>query len=110
MRDSQVTDAELAKAKAALELGIPDELETTSQIAAEMAALGVFGLTLDEKREFARKVRVVTKADVQRVARQYVPEDRVLITIVGDLAKVRAGIEALKLGEVRVIEVGDVVR
>ncbi|MGH7714003.1 MAG: M16 family metallopeptidase [Gemmatimonadaceae bacterium] len=110
IRDSQVTDAELAKAKASLELGIPDELETTSQIAAEMAALGMFGLTLDEKREFARKVRAVTKADVQRVARQYVPEDRVLITIVGDLAKVRAGIDALKLGEATVLEVGQIVR
>jgi predicted Zn-dependent peptidase len=110
IRDSQVTDAELAKAKASLELGIPDELETTSQIAAEMATLGMFGLTLEEKREFARKVRAVTKADVQRVARQYVPEDRVLIAVVGDLAKVRAGIEALKLGEVTVLEVGQVVR
>ncbi len=110
IRDSQVTDAELAKAKASLELGIPDELETTSQIAGEMAALGVFGLTLEEKRDFARKVRAVTKADVQRVARQYVPEDRVLITVVGDLAKVRAGIEALNLGGVTVLEVAQVVR
>ncbi len=110
MRDSLVTEEELAKAKASLELGIPDELETTSQIAGEMAALGVFGLTLDEKRDFARKVRAVTKADVQRAARQYVPEDRVLITVVGDLAKVRAGIEALMLGEVSVLEVGQVVR
>ncbi|MGQ0539891.1 MAG: M16 family metallopeptidase [Gemmatimonadaceae bacterium] len=110
IRDSQVTDAELAKAKATLELGIPDDLETTSQIAAELAALGVFGLTLEEKREFARKVRAVTKADVQRVARLYVPQDRVLITVVGDLAKVRAGVEALKLGAVSVMEVGQVVR
>lgn len=110
MRDSQVTDAELAKAKASLELGIPDGLETTSQIAGEMAALGMYGLTLDEMRNFARQVRAVTKADVQRVARQYVPEDRVLITVVGDLAKVRAGIAALKLGEVTVLEVGQVVR
>ncbi len=110
MRDSLVTDAELAKAKASLELGIPDELETTSQIAGEMAALGVFGLALEEKRDFARKVRAVTKAAVQRAARQYVPEDRVLITVVGDLAKVRAGIEALKLGDVSVLEVGQVVR
>jgi predicted Zn-dependent peptidase len=110
IRETQVTDEELAKAKASLELGIPDDLETTSQIAGQMASLGVFGLTLDEKRDYARKVRAVTKADVQRVARQYVPEDRVLITVVGDLAKVRAGIEALKLGEVTALEVAQVVR
>lgn len=110
IRDSMVTDEELAKAKATLELGIPDELETTSQIVQEMATLGMFGLTLEEKRDFARKVRAVTKADVQRVARQYVPEDRVLITVVGDLAKVRAGIDALKLGPATVLEVSQVVR
>ena len=110
IRDSQVTDEELAKAKASLELGIPDELETTSQIAGQMAALGTFGLTLDEMRDFARKVRAVTKADVQRVARQYVPEDRVLIAIVGDLSKTRAGIEALKLGQVNVLEIPQIVR
>jgi zinc protease len=110
MRDSQVKDEELAKAKASLELGIPDELETTSQIAGELSSLGVFGLTLEEKRDFARKVRAVTKADVQRVARQYIQEDRVLITVVGDLAKIRPGIEALKLGEVSVLDVGQIVR
>ncbi len=110
IRDAEVKDDELAKAKASLELGIPDELETTSQIAGEMAALGTFGLTLAEKREFARKVRAVTKADVQGAARQYVLEDRVLIAIVGDLAKTRAGIEALKLGEVTVLEVAQLVR
>lgn len=110
IRDSQVTDAELAKAKASLELGIPDELETTSQIAGEMAALGMYGLTLDELRNFARQVRAVTKADVQRVARQYVPEDRVLITVVGDRATIRAGIEALKLGELKLMQVSEVVR
>jgi predicted Zn-dependent peptidase len=110
MRETVVTDEELAKAKATLELSIPDALETTSQIAARMAALGVFGLTLEDERDFARKVRAVTKADVQRVARQYVPEDRVLVTVVGDLAKVRPGIEALKLGDVSVMEVAQVVR
>jgi hypothetical protein len=44
------------------------------------------------------------------VARQYVPEDRVLVTVVGDLAIVRPGIEALKLGDVSVMEVAQVVR
>jgi predicted Zn-dependent peptidase len=110
IRDTEVKDEELAKAKATLELGIPDELESTSQIAGELAALGVFGLALEEKRDFARKVRAVTKADVQRVARQYIPEDRLLVTVGGDLAKVRAGIEALNLGAVTVLEVGQVVR
>jgi zinc protease len=110
MRETLVTDEELTKAKASLELGIPDQLETTSQIAARMASLGVFGFTLEEEREFARKVRGVTKADVQSVARQYVPEDRVLVTVVGDLAIVRPGIEALKLGDVSVMEVAQVVR
>ena len=52
----------------------------------------------------------VTSADVQRVAKQYVPADKVTVLIVGDLAKIRAGVEALTLGPSRVIGVERIVR
>ena len=52
----------------------------------------------------------MTSADVQRVARQYLPVDQVTVLIVGDLAKIRAGVDALKLGVSQVVEVGRIVR
>jgi hypothetical protein len=39
---------------------------------------------------------------VQRVARKYLRPDRVSVVVVGDLTKIRPGIEALRLGPVSV--------
>jgi zinc protease len=108
IRDSLVSAQELARAKAYVELGLPGSLESTSQVAGQIAQLGVFGLNLDELPRFAAQVRAVTTADVQRVAKQYLTPDKATIVVVGDLAKVRPGIEALKLGpmsELRATEV-----
>ena len=58
----------------------------------------------------AGKIAVITAADVQRVARQYIPADRATLVVVGDLAKVRAGIEALKLGTITVLDVSSIAR
>jgi zinc protease len=71
-----------------------------------MAQLATFGLTLEELERVAARVRAVTAADVQRVARQYLTPDKAHVVVVGDLAKVRAPIEALGLGTITVLEVG----
>ncbi len=110
LRERPVTADELARAKNYLELQLPGDLEGTSQVAGEIASLQVFGLSLDALPRFATAVRMVTVADVQRVARQYLTPDRATIVVVGDLAKVRPGIEALKLGESEAWDVTRVVR
>jgi predicted Zn-dependent peptidase len=110
IRETPAAEQELARGKAYVELGIPGALESTSQVAGQVAQLGVFGLTLDELPRFAEQVRAVTAADVQRVARQYLTPDQATIVVVGDLAKVRAGIAALQLGPITVLKVTDVAR
>ena len=42
----------------------------------------------------------VTAADVQRVAREYIRPDSMTIVVVGDVQKIRPGIERLGLGPV----------
>jgi zinc protease len=106
VRDSLVPEEELKRAKSYFELGIPGALESTSQVAGQMAQLATFGLTLEELERVAARVRAVTAADVQRVARQYLTPDKAHVVVVGDLAKVRAPIEALGLGTITVLEVG----
>jgi zinc protease len=109
MRDTRVTADELARAKNYLELQLPGDLEGTSQVAGQVAQLQTFGLSLGALPRFAAAVRLVTAADVQRVARQYLTPDRATIVVVGDLAKVRAGIEVLTLGESELWDVRRVV-
>jgi len=110
IRDVLVPQEELDRAKSNYELGIPGNLESTSQVAGQMAQLATFGLTLDELPKLAARVRAVTAADVQRVARQYLTPDRAHIVVVGDLAKVKGPIEQLGLGTAKVLEVTKVAR
>jgi predicted Zn-dependent peptidase len=110
VRDVAVPQDELARAKAYVELGIPGTLESTSQVAGQMAQLAIFGLTLDELPKLAARVRAVTAADVQRVARQYLTPDRAHVVVVGDLAKVKAPVEQLGLGASTTLDVAKLVK
>ncbi len=108
LRDSTVADDEVARAKAYVELGLPGSLESTSQIAGNIAELATFGLPLTDLSRFATKVRAVTAADIQRVARLYLTPDRASVVVVGDLAAIQKSIEALKLGDITVIPISQI--
>ena len=56
------------------------------------------------------KIQAVTAADVQRVAKQYIQPDRFAVVVVGDLAKIEAGIRAANLGPVRVVTVDEILK
>ena len=100
IRDSTVPAKELARAKAYVALAIPGEFETNAEIAGQLVTLGAFGLPLSSVSAFVAKVGSVTAADVQRVARRYIAPDRFTVVVVGDLAKIRSGVEALGLGAI----------
>jgi zinc protease len=102
IRDSAVSDVELARAKAYLALGLAGQFETAGQLAGQIGELLGFGLPLTYYNGYVPRVMAVTTADVQRVARKYLRPDRVSVVVVGDLAKIRPGIEALRLGPVSV--------
>ena len=110
VRDVPVPQDELDRAKSNFELGLPGALESTTQIAGQMAQLATYGLTLDELPKLVARVRAVTAADVQRVARQYLTPDRAHVVVVGDLAKVKAPIEALALGTATTLDVAKLVK
>ena len=110
IRDQPVTPEELARAKSYVELGLPGSLEGTSQVAGEIAELLPFSLSLAELPRFASRVRLVRVADVQRVARAYLTPDKATVVVVGDLAMIRAPVDALNLGPSSVLEVKDIVR
>ena len=100
IRDTPVSDVELARARNYLVLGLPGDFETSGQMAGQVATLATYGLPISWYGTFARQVQQVTAADVQRVARQYLDPARVHVVVVGDVEKIRPGIEALGLGPV----------
>jgi zinc protease len=110
IRDSLVAPDELARAKAYLRLGVPGDLESTAQIAGQVISLAAFNLPLAWLQEYVGRVDAVTAADVQRVARRFIPATNPTVVVVGDLAKVRAGIEALNLGPITTLSVAEIAK
>ncbi len=98
IRDSAVSPTELERAKAYIALGLAGEFETTSQMAGKIRELLTFDLPLTYYDNYVQQVMAVTAADVHRVANAYIRPDRVAVVVVGDLATIRAPVDALGLG------------
>lgn len=107
IRDTVPSD-ELAKAKRYLQLGLPEDFETTGSIAGQMLPLITYGIPLDFYNTAVQSIGAVTQADVQRVARQYVDPDHLTLVIVGDRKTIEPGLRALNPGEIVVRDVRDV--
>jgi predicted Zn-dependent peptidase len=104
LRDSTVTPVELRRAKSYIALGLPADFETAGDLAAQLSGLLVFGLPLQYYATYVPHIMAVTAADVQRVAREYIRPDRMSVVIVGDVSKIRPGIEALRLGTIEQVD------
>jgi zinc protease len=100
IREQPVSDAELERARAYLTLGALTEFETTGDVASQLASLNEFGLPLSSISEELAAISRVTAADVQRVAQRYLDPGKLTVVVVGDVANVRQGVEALALGPV----------
>jgi predicted Zn-dependent peptidase len=100
IRDSLVSDEELAKARAYVTLGLPREFETTRGTAAQFLDLLQNDLPLDYYASLVPRINAVTAADVQRVARRYIDPDHFAVVVVGDKSQIEAGIRALGEGPI----------
>lgn len=100
IRDSVVDPVELDRTKQYLALRIPGSFETTGQMASQVGTLLTFGLPFTWFDDYVRRIMAVTAPDVQRVARTYIRPDSMVIVVVGDVQKIRPGIERLGLGPI----------
>jgi predicted Zn-dependent peptidase len=100
IRDSAVTGTELTRARNYIAFGLPGDFETTGQMAGQVATLLTFGLPPAYFNSYVRRILAVTAPDVQRVARAYFDPAKVDVVVVGDVTRIRPGIEALGLGPV----------
>lgn len=93
-----VPAAELEKSKQNLIRALPARFATNAQVADTIAELVLQGLPEDWYARYADAVRKVTAANVKAAAKSLVPADKVVISVVGDMSKVRADIDKLGLG------------
>ena len=85
------------KARQYLSKQMPEQFETTRDIASRLVSVARYGLPLTYDSRFAERVEAVTGAEVQRVARRYVDPRALQIVIVGDRAKIEPGLVATKV-------------
>ncbi len=97
------TEAEVAFATSAIVRSYPRRLETNAGVANELSELAYYRLPSSELVDYQRKIAAVTPADVDRMARKYIVPAQFITVVVGDLATIQSGVEALNLGTTHVV-------
>ena len=98
---------EVERAKNYIALGFPGEFETTGDLSRRLEELFIYDLPPDYFSTYVERIRAVRPEDVHQAAQKYIRPDRFAVVIVGDASKVRASVEALKLGPLKMMTVTD---
>ena len=99
-----VAPEELLKAQASLTLTLPGSWETMSALGSSIGNIVRYGLADRYYDSYANKIRALQVADMVPAANVTIKPDKLVWVIVGDRAKIEAGIRELGLGEIRVID------
>ncbi len=105
---SPIPDDELGRARNYLAFGFPADFETIASLASNVEEQVLYDLPPDIFNRYVNEIQAVSAADAQRVAARYIQPDKLIVVIVGDLGKIEAPIRALKLGEINVLSIDDV--
>jgi predicted Zn-dependent peptidase len=87
LRTESVSAAELEAARSALVGRFPLTIETTQQIAGQVANVTLYGLGTDYLHSYRQRLAAVTAADMQRAVQAAVRPDSALVVVVGDGAR-----------------------
>jgi zinc protease len=102
--DKPLTAEELANIQANETLSLPGSRETMEEVGQSIVDLVHFGLPDDYYETFAGKVRALKTSDLNDAAKAVVHPDNMIWVVVGDRAKIEAGVKELNLGEVRLMD------
>ena len=96
---------ELSRAKRYLQLQLPENFETTQQIAAALVPVALYNLPLDYYNNYVQNIEAITQADVARVAQQYINPSSMAIVIVGDRKTIEQALKATNLGPIAIRDI-----
>jgi zinc protease len=83
MTKDPVTDEELARAKDSILKGMAFEFDATGKILGRLVTYEFYGYPRDFLQRYQDGIRAVTKADVLRVAKQYLKDDLFTVLVLG---------------------------
>jgi zinc protease len=96
--------AELQRAQNSMTLKLPGSRETIDAVGSSILEQVQFGLPDDYYATFAQKVRSLGVPAVTDAAKSTIHPDNLVWVVVGDRAKIEAGIRQLGLGEVKFLD------
>ena len=102
-----VSAEELTKAKNYIALGFPSGFETIDDLASQIEEMVVYKLPDNYFEQYVAKIQAVTAADVQRAAATYIQPGKFAVVVAGDRKAIETGVRGLKLGQVKVVSVGE---
>jgi zinc protease len=98
------TAEELAKVQANETLSLPGSRETINEVGNSIEELVEYGLPDDYYDKYASRVRALTLSDMQTAAKRVVRPGNLVWVVVGDRAKIEAGVRELNLGELKFLD------
>jgi len=104
LTDRPVTAEELARIKANETLSLPGSRETLNEVGSSITELVQYGWPDDYYDTMTGKISALTTSDLDAAAKQVVHPDNLVWVVVGDRAKIEAGIRELGYGEIRFID------
>jgi zinc protease len=102
--DRPLTAEELEKIQANETLSLPGSRETIEEVGQSIVDLVHFGWPDDYYETLAGRVRALKTSDLNDAAKAVVHPDNMIWVVVGDRAKIEAGVKELNLGEVRMMD------
>lgn len=105
---SKISEDDMNRARNYVALGYPNDFSSVESIAGNLVEAYFYGLPGDYFNTYVNEILGVKRKSALKAAKKYIDTNKMVIVVVGDASKVKAGIDALKLGEVVVMQREDI--
>ncbi len=95
-----ITPDELAMGRDSLTHSLPSAFETSNNASGVLSQLFIYDLGLDYYSKYPSLIAGVDANAVEAAAKKYLVPEKMIVVVVGDRAKVEAGLKALNLGAI----------
>ncbi|HEX5409725.1 MAG TPA: pitrilysin family protein [Gemmatimonadaceae bacterium] len=99
-----LSDSEVQGAKDRETLTLAGRWETGSAVSGALQEMATYGLPDDYYQTYASHIRALSASDISKAVSDFVKPDHEVWVVVGDRAKIEAGIRGLGLGEVSFLD------
>lgn len=90
LHEQGISEADLKSAKAYIKGQFPPQIETTDQLAAQIAQLEFYGLGEGEINNLNARIDAMTIDDARRVIKQYFPLDNLVFVLIGKASEIES--------------------